>query len=246
MSAAYDVARVIKYFQKPVSYMARDTWPDSISCPSSPRASALTFRGLPLFPSEQSLRKKAMRKKLGLCVSSIFLLPLSAVAGQQVCGNLVVPASARSCPDGSIPMYVADEIKPYVPPQSVQTPSRAPKHNDLPISGSSDLNYYLGVWRTRIPGAVWTSPSGYRDHDWLHVSTGVSAGDLIIRPNGTYVWNSYGGKAGRWVHGDSEYPIVLIDTVENRHWKVGADPKHTGGRDIMVWDGNSIYYDGRK
>jgi len=187
-----------------------------------------------------------MRKKFGFGLISIFLLPLSAAAGQQVCGNQVVPASARSCPDGSIPMFVADEIKPYVPPQSVQAASREPRRQELPHSNSSDLNYYFGVWRTGIPGAVWTSPSGYRDREWLHVGAGVSAGDLIIRPDGTYVWNSYGGKTGRWVRGDSEYPITLIDTVENRHWKVGADPKHTGGRDIMVWDGNSIAYDGRK
>lgn len=110
----------------------------------------------------------------------------------------------------------------------------------------ADPSSLYGVWRTNIPGAVWTSPGTY--NDWLHVSTGVAVGDLIIRPDGTYIWNSYGGKSGNWTqtHGDSDYPIVLIDTVENKQWKVGVDPKHIGGRDIMIWDGNSIYYDGRK
>lgn len=187
-----------------------------------------------------------MRKKQLVGVLGIFLFPLSAAAGHQVCGNQEVPASVRKCPDGGIPRYVADEVKPYVSPQSAHEAGRPPKQNDLPAANSSDLNYYFGVWRTRVPGAVWTSPSGYQGQDWLHVSAGVAAGDLIIRPDGTYVWKSYGGKAGRWVRGDAGYPVVLIDTVENRRWKVGADPKHTGGRDIIVWDGNAIYYDGRK
>lgn len=231
-----------------------------------------------------------MQKKLIWSIAALLLLPLGAQAGRQMCGNQEVPASARTCPDGSSPMFIADEIKAYVPPQAeryvppqpeqyvppraeqyvppraeryvppqpareaVQAPPRRPRgqrNNEASsarpaASAAAHLDYYFGVWRTAIPGAVWTSPSGYRGVEWLHVSTGVSAGDLIIRPNGTYVWNSYGGKAGRWVDGDAEYPIVLIDTVENRRWKVGADPRHTGGRDIMVWDGNSIYYDGRK
>lgn len=198
-----------------------------------------------------------MQKKLLWSIAALVLLPLAAQAGRQMCGNQEVPASARSCPDGSSPMFIADEIK--VPPQPgrepVQAPARKPRarwneetNTVQPAAApGARLAYYFGVWRTSIPGAVWTSPSGYRGLDWLHVSTGVSAGDLIIRPNGTYVWNSYGGKAGRWVDGDdAAYPIVLIDTEENRRWKVGADLRHTGGRDIMVWDGNSIYYDGRK
>lgn len=29
--------------------------------------------------------------------------------------------------------------------------------------------------------------------------------------------------------------------------KIGSEnPKHTGGRDIMVWDGKFIHYNGRK
>jgi hypothetical protein len=109
---------------------------------------------------------------------------------------------------------------------------------------NADPASLFGVWRTSIPGAVWTSPGTYTD--WLHVSTGIAVGDLIIRPDGTYIWNSYGGKSGSWTHGDSDYPIVLIDTVENKQWKVGADPKHIAGRDIIIWDGNALYYDGRK
>ncbi|TRW95586.1 hypothetical protein [Candidatus Methylobacter oryzae] len=109
---------------------------------------------------------------------------------------------------------------------------------------NADPSALYGVWRTSIPGAVWTSPGTYTD--WLHVSTGIAVGDLIIRPDGTYIWNSYGGKSGNWVRGDSDYPVVLIDTVENKQWKVSTDSKHTGGRDIVIWDGRFLYYDGRK
>lgn len=32
--------------------------------------------------------------------------------------------------------------------------------------------YFFGARRTRIPGAVWTSPSRYQGYDWLHVRAG--------------------------------------------------------------------------
>lgn len=176
-----------------------------------------------------------------LVAAILFLsLPLAATAGRQMCGKTEVPAGARSCPDGSIPMFVADEVKPSSPPAAAQPAARPP-------AGHPPLDYYFGVWRTNVPGAVWTSPSGYRGYEWLHVRAGAAAGDLIIRPDGTYVWASYGGKSGRWVRGDApEWPIVLIDTAENRRWVVGVDPRRIGGREIVVWDGNSFHYDGRR
>jgi hypothetical protein len=214
-------------------------------------------------------REMKRKKFLGLLI--LLAIPLAAMAGRQVCGKNEVPANLRTCPDGSSPMFVADEIKPYVPPQPIARPSQpnarpsqpnawpdqptarpTPPSRSTPVTpedrpqSNANLNYFFGVWRTNIPGAVWTSPSGYQGRDWLHVSAGAAAGDLIIKPNGTYVWASYGGKSGRWIAGDAEWPIVLIDTSENRKWRVGADAKHTGGRDIMIWDGNSFYYDGRK
>lgn len=186
-----------------------------------------------------------MKKQQWMLAICAAVLSLHAAAGQ-MCGRQRVADNVRTCPNGDMPMFVADEVKPYTPPQPAA--ERAPQRQERAVPAArAGLDDYFGVWRTRIPGAVWTSPSGYRGYDWLHVSAGVSAGDLIIRPNGTYVWASYGGKSGRWVRGDDPgYPIVLIDTVENRQWKVGIDPQHTGGRDIIVWDGNSFYYDGRK
>lgn len=195
-----------------------------------------------------------MKNKFMLGMSCLLLVSLSAFAGR-MCGNQRVPENVRSCPNGDIPMFVADEVKPYTPPQPVATPSpsteprkqRQARAATVESSGDpGNPDYYFGIWRSRIPGAAWTSPSGYQGYDWLHVRAGVSAGDLIIRPDGTYVWNSYGGKAGRWERGEPAFPVVLVDTVENRRWYVGADPKRTSGRDIVVWDGSSLYYDGRK
>jgi hypothetical protein len=118
-------------------------------------------------------------------------------------------------------------------------------HDRSRDAAGTSPEYFFGVWRTRIPGAVWSSPSGYRGYDWLSVRAAVNVGDLIIRPDGTYVWNSGGGKAGRWERGRGDWPIVLIDTVEKRRWMVSADRMHTGGRDIVVSDGNSSF-DGRR
>lgn len=191
-----------------------------------------------------------LKKKLALGISGLLLASLPALAGQ-MCGSQRVADSVRSCPNGDMPMFVADEVKAYTNPAPAAEPRNGKRQNRLIDAGSASggagsPEYYFGVWRTRIPGAVWTSPSGYQGVDWLHVRAGVSAGDLIIRPDGSYVWNSYGGKEGRWVRGDAAFPVVLIDTVENRRWHVGADAKRIGGRDIVVWDGNSFYYDGRK
>ncbi|MGZ5077067.1 MAG: hypothetical protein ACXV9R_10635, partial [Methylobacter sp.] len=94
---------------------------------------------------------------------------------------------------------------------------------------NADPSAVVGVWRTYIP-----------------VATNTSVESLTIRSDGTYTWTSYGGKSGNWITGDSDYPVILIDTVENKQWKVAADAKHTGGRDIVVWDGRFIYYNGQK
>jgi hypothetical protein len=188
-----------------------------------------------------------MHKKLSIFLLSMSLLPLSAIAGYK-CGNHAVSGSVRSCPDGSIPVFIADEVQPYVPPQPAHEPSRRPDRDGPPEQSSSslsDASYYFGVWHTNVPGAVWTTPSEVQGYDRLRTRPGALAGDLVINPNGTYTWNSYGGKSGRWVRGDAESPIVLIDTAENRRWGVLPD-KTTGGREIYLYDGSSFSYRGRR
>lgn len=106
-------------------------------------------------------------------------------------------------------------------------------------------NSLLGAWKTVVPGGVWTSPSSIPGWETLHVSPGAIAGILVIYPNGTYVWNAYGGKKGNWkAQSRSDYPIVLEDKTENRMWNVGLDKRHPGK--IWIWDGKAFNYQGTR
>lgn len=138
-------------------------------------------------------------------------------------------------------MFKAQEVQPYQPPQPrQQAPAQPAQPARAQASGAAAL---LGVWQTNIPGAVYTTPSGRPGYDLLHVSSGAAAGLLKLDRNGTYSWNSYGGKRGKWVEtGRSDYPIEIIDTVENKRWLVGLDPR---SQELIVWAG-SYWYNGRR
>jgi hypothetical protein len=148
----------------------------------------------------------------------------------------------------AIEMFRAEEVKPYQPPQS-QYRQDAPRVDAVqpgPAARNAGISGLMGLWQTNVPGAVYTTPSSIPGYDRLHVSPGGPKGMLNIKSDGTYWWNSYGGKQGRWVDtGNADFPIQLIDTVENKKWAVGFDPKRLAGREIVVWDG-SIWYDGRR
>jgi hypothetical protein len=170
------------------------------------------------------------------------LLGLTAApawAGYQTCNGKRIPDSARSCPDGSIPMFHADEMKPDPQPQGGGY-GREDGY-DRGGRGGRPAPSLFGVWRTSVPGAVWEGSADAAGYRRVHAAPGARAGDLVITPDGRYSWNSYGGKKGRWVRGDDPaYPIVLIDTVEHKRWKVGWDRDH-----LVIWDG-SIWYFGRR
>ncbi len=150
----------------------------------------------------------------------------------------IQPAQAQG-----IQPYQAPEVQPGKAGEvgSQRSMNRRPKEKNERIK----LSYFFRVWHTGVPGAVWQTPSEVPGYNRLHIAPALTAGDLTISPEGLYAWNSYGGKTGKWVRGNCAYPVVLIDTVENKRWQVGYDPRHTGGRDIIIWDG-SIWYDGRK
>ena len=179
--------------------------------------------------------------KVSVLALSLLLMPSFGVAGQQYCGDTLVAEQVSRCEDGSIPIYKADTIKLNKPAQTI------PTKPDNPVKPqATDASSFMGVWRTNVPGAVWESPSGYEGYNWLNVGVGRATGDLIIKPDHTYIWQAYGGKTGQWEQGTSDYPVILIDTVENRRWQLSYDPYRTGGREITVWDGNAYYYDGRR
>lgn len=106
---------------------------------------------------------------------------------------------------------------------------------------SGAMEELFGAWSTNVAGAVWTSPSDVPGWSTLHVSPGALAGLLVIYPDGRYIWNSYGGKRGKWrATGDSGYPIQLIDNVEHRLWNVGLDDRHPGH--IYINESHGYYY----
>lgn len=159
------------------------------------------------------------------------------------CAVLALAALAVSAQ--AIEMFHAEEVKPWQPPSAQPVPPPRPIPQPAPArrQGSSGAAALLGVWQTNIPGVAYTTPSSQPGYDILHVSSGAAAGLLRLDANGSYSWNSYGGKRGKWVQtGDAEYPIEIIDTVENKRWRVGLDPKSS---ELIVWSG-SFWYRGRR
>jgi hypothetical protein len=91
-----------------------------------------------------------MQKRIMIGVMAMVAASANAVAGQ-MCGKQRVADHARTCANGESPIYVADAVKP-----ARQNHAADSIQADSPASA----NYYFGVWRTRIPGAAWTSPGG--------------------------------------------------------------------------------------
>lgn len=108
----------------------------------------------------------------------------------------------------------------------------------LPEGVPPEAREVMGEWMTNIPGVAYETPSQVDGYNTLNVSPGVRDGALIIHPDATYEWSAYGGKTGAWKGGDADYPVVLIDTVENKEWRVGLDR----GK-LVIWDG-SVWYEG--
>jgi hypothetical protein len=151
------------------------------------------------------------------------------------CAVLLGAGSAQA-----LEVFRADEVKPS--PASQASPAWPPGAA-RPAPASPGISALLGLWQTNIPGAVYTAPSSRPGYDELHVGSGAAAGLLRLNADRTYSWNSYGGKTGRWeASGDAAYPLTLVDSVENKRWKVGLDPR-TG--ELIVW-GGSYWYNGRR
>ena len=191
-------------------------------------------------------------KLLGCAAAALALTLVSC--GTTSSYQLVNPSLAAQVPAKLPASALSISARPTAVPAALPTaaptaapaprePSSEPRPTARPPS-TAGLSFYFGVWRTRVPGAVWTSPSGYEGYDWQHFNVALAAGDLLIKPDGTYVWNSHGGKSGQWVPGGAEHPLVLIDAVEHKRWSVGVDPKHK--ENIVLSDGDAASYDGRK
>jgi hypothetical protein len=143
--------------------------------------------------------------------------------------------------------FQAQEVKPYRAPeiQPAGGVRHEPQRRAGQLASDAQVQPLLGAWDSGVGGAVWTSPSSVPGWETLHVSPGALAGLFVLYPDGRYIWNSYGGKKGRWTRTDDPgYPIAFDDPVERKRWHVGADP-HDPGR-IFIYDGNSIYYTAKR
>jgi hypothetical protein len=116
----------------------------------------------------------------------------------------------------------------------------------LPAGVPETAREVLGAWTTNAPA---TSPlssgasedaaaSGPSEDAAASAETAPASGDLVIRADGTYEWRARGGMSGAWKAGDKDYPVVLLDTVETKEWRVGIDR----GK-LVIWDGR-IWYEG--
>jgi hypothetical protein len=144
---------------------------------------------------------------------------------------------------GAIEMFQAESVKPWQPPsQTARQQVAATPQQAASVEGVKAM---LGAWQSSVAGAVWTTPSSIPGWSNLNVSPGALAGLLVIYPDGTYVWNSYGGKKGRWTPSTvGGYPVALEDRAEKKTWLVGPDTASPGR--IFIWDGGSFYYTAKR
>lgn len=180
----------------------------------------------------------------------LLMASASASAGYLVCGGQMVSNKVNVCPDGTTPRYVPESTPPnpapYSPlPQLQPAPPTQPTYP--PVAVQRDISTLFGVWRTNVPGAVWASPMGYQGSNWMYITTGVALGDLIIKPDGTYVWMWPSRKTGRWEMQppNAPYPLVLIDEEENRRWHIGWGNAYMG-QQLYITDGGPRIHNGRR
>ncbi len=186
----------------------------------------------------------------------LLMASVGASAGYLTCNGQLVSNKTSTCPDGSLPKYVPDTLTPQpAPVQPAQPvyptyptyPTYPPTPTPPVASVQRDVSGFMGVWRTNVPGAVWASPTGYQGSNWTYMSTGVALGDLIIKPDGTYVWMWPSKKAGRWEMQppNAPYPMVLIDEEENRRWHIGWGNAYMG-QQLYITDGGPRIHNGRR
>lgn len=176
------------------------------------------------------------------------LLPVAALvlsAGPTLAGGRYVCYGATyengRCSDGGIPVFIAESVQP------TPTPRPDPEQQTQPPTAARDIAALLGVWDTNVPSSVITRYSRALDREFVSVAPGARGRLLKIKPDGTWVWQSYGGKRGTWRRNPDPkgYPILLDDPSENATWGVGPDTRDSRG-DIIIQKASGVYYVGRR
>jgi len=161
--------------------------------------------------------------------------PVQAQEIQPVGSTPVEPVGSTPVqPVGSTPVEPvgSDPVQPVGPGGTPQS--------DQPSAETKPVRWFLGAWRTRVPGTTYETDNGTSVSQTTSTGTGFG-NKLVIRRNGTYRWK---GHTGRWSRtGNAGYPIVLrrVKPINGRDWAVGFD----GRRGIYIADG-STWYEGRR
>ncbi len=145
---------------------------------------------------------------VGAC--AMLLLRFQPVWAQtQTCNGVQIADDAIRCPDGSIPSFGFGSPS--------DTATAAQRTRTSPFAGT-----VFGVWHTNREGLSYKTPIDVPGASALNVPAGVAPGDLTIDPNGAFVWNTTRPMSGRWLKGNG-VPVVLLDTNENKRWRVELD-----------------------
>lgn len=138
----------------------------------------------------------------------------------------------NDCPDGNIGhLFKADSI--------------ACKQHDTSHPNRIALSEFIGKWNTWVPGTAYSVDDYVNNVRVNHTSTGSAPHlDLVISPNGTYVWK---GIRGTWgVTNDDENPIVLYRAVDGHDWQVSILENWYGYLALSDATNSGIYYYGKR
>lgn len=166
----------------------------------------------------------SVRLMAAALLAAVLVLPAGAArADYYLCGDIAYAKRPGECPGGGIPRY-----RPGTLPEL---------EAQKPAATREQISTLLGKWKTKIPGAAWTTPSSRPGYDVLHAGPGATGGYLMLSGDGRYAWGAEGGKEGRWRPGKADCPIELMDGPD-RIWKVCSED----GREVAVGDGRYTYY----
>ncbi|WP_096466113.1 hypothetical protein [Aneurinibacillus soli] len=101
------------------------------------------------------------------------------------------------------------------------------------------MSHLLHTYKIFVPSSSATLET--YDSYITKTSAGARNGNVTIKSDGTYIWNSaVDGKVikGKWIKSkDISSPLILLKGERGHDWKIG-ESVHSGA-DIVLWDGVS-------
>ena len=166
----------------------------------------------------QTMRPAGKRSHLLWAFLTVSALPIHA--GSYFCSGREVPSTVRTCPDGSIPRFVAEVVKRSEPPPC--------EHKSV----------FGREWRLFIGGSSYVTENTAQGTRTLHVGAGTGNLPLTvtISLDSTYLWKAYGKTIrGQWKPGKEDYPVVLQNGYEGKNWFATIYRCQ-----LLLWDGKNL------